>query len=132
MHLTEPPDGTTEDAARLEQRHRALDEDHRVCDAIAALPDGDTMHAWVTRFALLADPTRLTLLLCIHAAGEICVSDLALAAGLKDTTTSQALRLLRAQGLVATQRAGRVVRYRLADDTVHALLHEVVGERAAL
>jgi DNA-binding transcriptional ArsR family regulator len=132
VHLTEPPDGTPEDAARQEQRHRALDEDHKVCDAIAALPDADTMHAWVTRFALLADPTRLTLLLCIHTAGEICVSDLAVAAGLKDTTTSQALRLLRAQGLVATQRAGRVVRYRLADETVHALLHEVAGEPARL
>lgn len=121
-----------EDAARAEQRHRALDEDHRVCDAIAALPAPDTMHAWVTRFALLADPTRLTLLLCIHAAGEICVSDLAVAAGLKDTTTSQALRLLRAQDLVATRRVGRVVRYRLADETVHSLLHEVVGEPARL
>lgn len=132
MHLTEPPDGTTEDAARLEQRRRALNENHGVCDAIDALPDGATMHAWVTRFALLADPTRLTLLLCIHTAGEICVSDLAVAAGLKDTTTSQALRLLRAQGLVATQRAGRVVRYRLADETVHALLHEVVGQPARL
>ena len=131
MHLTEPPHGV-EDAARAEQRHRALDEDHKVCDAVAALPDGDTMHAWVTRFALLADPTRLTLLLCIHTAGEICVSDLAVAAGLKDTTTSQALRLLRAQGLVATRRAGRVVRYRLADETVHALLHEVAGEPARL
>ena len=132
MHLTEPPDGTAEDAARAEQRHRALDEDHRICDAVEALPDADTMHAWVTRFALLADPTRLTLLLCIHAAGEICVSDLALAAGLKDTTTSQALRLLRAQGLVATQRSGRVVRYRLDDETVHALLHEVAGQPARL
>ena len=132
MHLTQPPHDVPEDAARAEQRHRALDEDHKVCDAVAALPDGDTMHAWVTRFALLADPTRLTLLLCIHTAGEICVSDLAVAAGLKDTTTSQALRLLRAQGLVATRRAGRVVRYRLADETVHALLHEVVGEPARL
>ncbi|HSK59365.1 MAG TPA: metalloregulator ArsR/SmtB family transcription factor [Actinomycetospora sp.] len=90
------------------------------------------MHAWVTRFALLADPTRLTLLLCIHTAGEICVSDLAVAAGLKDTTTSQALRLLRAQGLVATRRDGRVVRYRLADETVHALLHQVAGEPARI
>ena len=91
------------------------------------LPDAGTMHSWVTRFALLADPTRLTLLLCIHHAGEICVSDLALAAGLKDTTTSQALRLLRAQGLVSARREGRVVRYRLDDETVHALLHEVAG-----
>lgn len=120
MHLTDTPDGTP------------VDGDHRVCDAISALPDAPTMHSWVTRFALLADPTRLTLLLCIHAAGEICVSDLAMAAGLKDTTTSQALRLLRAQGLVSTERTGRVVRYRLADETVHALLHQVTGahERA--
>jgi DNA-binding transcriptional ArsR family regulator len=85
------------------------------------------MHAWVTRFALLADPTRLTLLLCIHRVGEICVTDLALAAGLKDTTTSQALRLLRAQGLVEARRDGRVVRYSLADDTVHELLHQVTA-----
>ena len=107
-----------------------VDADHRVCDAIAARPAPEVMHAWVTRFALLADPTRLTLLLCIHSAGEICVSDLALAAGLKDTTTSQALRLLRGQGLVAAERSGRIVRYRLADDTVHELLHQVVGSRA--
>lgn len=115
VHLTHSPNGTP------------VDGDHRVCEAVEALPDADTMHAWVTRFALLADPTRLTLLLCIHHAGEICVSDLALAAGLKDTTTSQALRLLRAQGLVSARREGRVVRYRLDDDTAHALLHEVAG-----
>lgn len=115
MHLTHSPNGTP------------VDGDHRVCEAVEALPDADTMHAWVTRFALLADPTRLTLLLCIHHAGEICVSDLALAAGLKDTTTSQALRLLRAQGLVSARREGRVVRYRLDDETAHALLHEVAG-----
>ena len=80
------------------------------------------MHGWVSRFALLADPTRLTLLLCIHEVGEICVSDLALAAGLKDTTTRQALRLLRAQNLVSAHRDGRVVRYRLADPVVTDLL----------
>lgn len=117
MHLTDSPRGTP------------VDGDHRICAAIDALPEAATMHAWVTRFALLADPTRLTLLLCIHRAGEICVSDLAVAAGLKDTTTSQALRLLRAQGLVSAQREGRVVRYRLEDETVHALLHQVAGDR---
>ena len=34
-------------------------------------PTAARTDAGVTRFALLADPTRLTLLLCIHAAGEI-------------------------------------------------------------
>jgi DNA-binding transcriptional ArsR family regulator len=103
----------------------AVDGDHRVCAAIAALPDQATMHGWVSRFALLADPTRLTLLLCIHEVGEICVSDLALAAGLKDSTTSQALRLLRAQNLVSAHRDGRVVRYRLADPVVVDLLDRI-------
>ena len=102
-----------------------VDGDHRVCAAIAALPDRSTMHGWVSRFALLADPTRLTLLLCIHEVGEICVSDLALAAGLKDSTTSQALRLLRAQNLVSAHRDGRVVRYRLADPVVTGLLDRI-------
>lgn len=102
-----------------------VDGDHRVCAAVAALPDAPTMHGWVSRFALLADPTRLTLLLCIHEVGEICVSDLALAAGLKDSTTSQALRLLRAQNLVSAHRDGRVVRYRLADAVVKDLLDRI-------
>lgn len=126
MHLTDDPDGADVDAGA--KRGRTVDDDHRVCDAAASLPDAETMHGWVTRFALLADPTRLTLLLCIHRVGEICVTDLALAAGLKDTTTSQALRLLRAQGLVTAHRSGRVVRYRLADDTVHTLLHRITEQ----
>jgi DNA-binding transcriptional ArsR family regulator len=105
----------------------AVDGGHRVCAAIAALPDRATMHGWVSRFALLADPTRLTLLLCIHEVGEICVSDLAVAAGLKDSTTSQALRLLRAQNLVSAHRDGRVVRYRLADPVVVDLLDRIHG-----
>ena len=40
----------------------SVDGDHRVCAAIAALPDQATMHGWVSRFALLADPTRLRVL----------------------------------------------------------------------
>jgi DNA-binding transcriptional ArsR family regulator len=62
---------------------------------------------------------------CIHYAEEICVSDLAAAAGMTDTAVSQALRLLRAHGLVTAQRSGRMVRYRLADTTVHDLIHRV-------
>ena len=120
VHLLGPDDAAT-----------SVDGGHRICDAIAALPEAAEMHAWVTRFALLADPTRLTLLLCIHRVGEICVTDLALAAGLKDTTTSQALRLLRAQGLVVAHRDGRVVRYSLADDVVHGLLHQITASGAA-
>ncbi|MBV9445370.1 MAG: helix-turn-helix transcriptional regulator [Streptosporangiaceae bacterium] len=66
-------------------------------------------------------------LTCIHAAGPISVSDLAAATGVNDTTVSQTLRYLRVAAIVSAERDGRVIRYRLADPAVAALLrhHEV-------
>ncbi|HEX4247735.1 MAG TPA: metalloregulator ArsR/SmtB family transcription factor [Pseudonocardia sp.] len=113
MHLLDPDDP------------RTIVDGERVCEAIAHLPEPDTLHDWVTRFALLADQTRLALLLCIHHAGEICVSDLAAATGTKDSTVSQALRLLRAHGVVATRRDGRTIHYHLTDDSIPALLGQL-------
>ncbi len=97
--------------------------------ALDGLGDRDVVREWAERFSVLADPSRLTLLVCIHYAREICVSDLAVAAGMTDTAVSQALRLLRAHGLVTAQRTGRIVRYRLADATVHELIHHVRPHR---
>jgi DNA-binding transcriptional ArsR family regulator len=103
--------------------YRVIDEE-RVCQAIAALGDPESVRQRAELFAVLADPTRLTLLTCISAAGPISVSDLAAAAGLPDTTVSQALRHLRAVQVVAAERDGRVIRYRLADARIGALLGE--------
>lgn len=100
-------------------------DDHRVCDAIAAVGDKDDVARWAGRFAVLSDPNRLALLLSIHAAAPISVTDLAVATGMSDTAVSQALRLLRANHLVNSERTGRVIRYRLADPIVHGLLHLV-------
>jgi DNA-binding transcriptional ArsR family regulator len=99
-----------------------------VCDAIGAIRDCGDVGAWAQRFKILADPTRLTLLVCIYRAGPISVTDLAVAAGLNDTTVSQALRLLRAGGTVTGRRDGRIVRYQLADDRVSDLLEQVLGK----
>lgn len=104
-----------------------IDDDHRVCDAAEAISDVNGVHTWANRFAVLGDPSRLTLLLCIDRAGHICVSDLAVVTGLKTTTVSQALRLLRAEGIVTTHRDGRVIRYELTDETVRVLLGKVTG-----
>ena len=101
--------------------HRIIDG-HRACEAIAALGDPEVVASWAQRFSLLADPGRLSLLVCIRAAGPISVTDLAVAAGMNDTTVSAALRLLRAAGVVAAQRDGRVIRYSLADEETGALL----------
>jgi DNA-binding transcriptional ArsR family regulator len=94
----------------------------RVCQAIEALGSPAAIQARAQRFALLGDPTRLMLLTCIEAAGPISVSDLAAATGINDTTVSQTLRYLRAAQVVTAERDGRVVRYRLADGPVAALL----------
>jgi len=85
--------------------------------------NADVMRVWAARFDLLSDPNRLRLLVAIHAAPGICVSDLAVVTGMSDTAVSQALRLLRSQGWVTTRREGRMVRYALDDTTVHDMLH---------
>src|ERR1700691_4048820 len=101
--------------------HRVIDGE-RVCQAIAALDSPEEIQARARLFAVLADPTRLTLLTCIKAAGPISVSDLAAATGVNDTTVSQTLRYLRAAGTVTAERDGRVVRYRLAQTPIADLL----------
>ncbi|HTW05150.1 MAG TPA: metalloregulator ArsR/SmtB family transcription factor [Streptosporangiaceae bacterium] len=106
-------------AERADQR---IIDGERVCEAIAALDDPAEMRARAQRFALLADPTRLTVLTCIQAAGPISVSDLAAATGINDATVSQTLRYLRAAQTVSSQRDGRVIRYELSDASVAELL----------
>ena len=110
--------------------HRIIDG-HRACEAIAALGDPAAVAAWARRFSLLADPGRLSLLVCIRAAGPISVTDLAVAAGMNDTTVSAALRLLRAAGVVAAQRDGRIIRYSLADQEIGAVLEGLFPAREA-
>ncbi|GAA1052477.1 MULTISPECIES: ArsR/SmtB family transcription factor [Dietzia] len=88
---------------------------------------------WAERFELLGDPTRLGLLAHMHHVGPgvATVSDLAEAAGITRNAASQALRILRDRGWVRAARDaddGRVVRYSLADDTVHRILH-LMGAR---
>jgi DNA-binding transcriptional ArsR family regulator len=90
--------------------------------ATSALADVDTP-GWTQRFDLLSDPHRLEILLSLHRAPGICVSDLAAALGRSENAVSQALRVLRQQGWVSSTRVGRAVSYRLDDEVVHDLLH---------
>ena len=115
-----------------ERAHRRVIDGERVCAAITALGDQAELAASAERFALLADPNRLMLLVCIQRAGPISVSDLAVAVDMNDTTVSQALRLLRANGLVRAHRDGRVVRYQLGDDALLADLLQQVGRGGPL
>jgi DNA-binding transcriptional ArsR family regulator len=100
---------------------RAIDE-LAVHRAVLGIGDRERVAIEAARFALLGEPGRLTLLLAMRRAGPIPVSDLARAVGMNATAVSQALRLLRASGVVAAVREGRVVRYRLCDDGVGRML----------
>jgi DNA-binding transcriptional ArsR family regulator len=73
-------------------------------------------------FDLLSGPTRLRLLLQLREANEACVSDLAAGVATSESAISHALRLLRAAGLVASERRGRHIYYRLADEHARVVL----------
>jgi DNA-binding transcriptional ArsR family regulator len=90
--------------------------------ASSALSDVD-ITGWTLRFDLLSDPNRLEILLSLHRAPGIYVSDLATVVNRSENSVSQALRVLRQQGWVSSTRVGRSVAYRLDDEIVHDLLH---------
>ena len=102
---------------------------HQVCDASAVLADGAQVQRTAAVLAALGDPNRLGILLALHHAGDLCVSDLAVVVGMSDSAVSHALRLLRAHGMVTAHREGRLVRYRVAGDLTTRLL-DVVSDGA--
>lgn len=94
----------------------------RVDKARAALPQERVLKEAALLLKALADPTRMRLLLALKAAGELCVCDLALLAGVSVSAVSHQLRLLRQARLVAFRREGKQVYYRVADGHVERLL----------
>ena len=110
---------------------RVIDPD-QVCDATAVLADGAQVQYAATVLDALGDVHRLSILLALHHAGDLCVSDLAFAVGMSDSAVSHALRLLRAHGMVTAHREGRLVRYRVTGGLTERLLDVVsvgvVGE----
>lgn len=99
---------------------RIVDRD-RVATVLAAMPAGAQVTELADVFGLLADPGRLRVLVALLE-GEMCVCDLAAAAGASESATSHHLRLLRAHRVVQVRRAGRMAYYRLADAHVRMLL----------
>jgi DNA-binding transcriptional ArsR family regulator len=97
------------DASRVRSARRKLSPEAEV-DRVCSL------------FRLLGDPTRVRVLEALLVGEELCVCDIAATIGALETTVSQALRFLRASGAVRARRAGRMVYYALADNTVRRLL----------
>lgn len=93
----------------------------RVESAKARLLLGPSIEDLARQFALMADPTRLRLLIALSS-GELCVHDLAAATGINRSTVSHQLRTLRDARLVRRRREGKVIYYALDDDHVVNLI----------
>jgi ArsR family transcriptional regulator, lead/cadmium/zinc/bismuth-responsive transcriptional repressor len=101
---------------------RVVDRD-RVAAVQAAMPAAGQVEQVADVFALLGDPNRVRLLVALLEGGEMCVCDLAAAAGMTESAASHAVRWLRAHRIVsAPRRQGRMMYYRLDDAHVRVLL----------
>lgn len=99
-------------------------------DAVAAtepsLPD------WIDVFALVADATRMKILIAMHAAPDSSVSQLAAATALGANTVTQALATLHKAGVVSVRADGRYRRWTLTHPEVHQLLHQMRAPHSEL
>ena len=80
-------------------------------------------------FSILGDSNRLRIL-SILAQQELCVCDLAATLNMTESAVSHQLRTLKVMRLVAYQKRGRKVYYRLLDHHVLDLYHSVVEHLA--
>lgn len=76
-------------------------------------------------FGVLADSTRLKIIATLMD-GEVCVCDIAERLGLRQSTVSHQLRLLRNLRLVSHRKEGRTVYYQLSDEHVGTLLQQTL------
>ncbi|APT85435.1 ArsR/SmtB family transcription factor [Corynebacterium aquilae] len=89
-------------------------------------PDLIAMAAEVMR--ILADPTRLAIILELEKHGELGVNALAELVGKKPSGVSQHLAKMRFARLVTTRQEGTSVLYRLVDEHALALAHEAIRQ----
>jgi DNA-binding transcriptional ArsR family regulator len=77
--------------------------------------DGEVANGLAAQAKALADPTRLTIAAALGATDELCVCDLAWVTERAENLVSHHARALRAIGLAASRRDGKMVLYRLTD-----------------
>ena len=75
----------------------------------------------VAALKVLANEDRL-LLLCQLSQGEMCVSELETALGIRQPTLSQQLSVLRTEGVVQTRRDGKNIFYSVSEPALLEIL----------
>lgn len=94
-----------------------------------ARPGPAALAAAAERARALADPTRLVVAAALRDGDELCVCDLAWVTERSDKLVSHHARALRAAGLVASRREGKMVLYSLTE-AGRALLETVLPAAA--
>ncbi|WPC67594.1 metalloregulator ArsR/SmtB family transcription factor [Rhodoferax ferrireducens] len=76
----------------------------------------------VALFKVLANDTRLRLLHALARSGELCVTDLAAAVGMKPQAVSNQLQRLADRRILMATRCGNNIHYRIVDPCVLRML----------
>lgn len=87
------------------------------------LVQGETLARLAETFKALGDATRVKMIYALLSS-ELCVRDIAAAAGITESAASHQLRHLRSLRLVRHRRDGQKIFYSLDDEHISALLGE--------
>lgn len=91
-----------------------------------ALSSASRLERALLMLKAVADETRLRILVGL-AATELCVCDLAALTEVSESAVSHQMRYLRDASLVVSDKRGRMVYYRLADDHVRQLIENLLS-----
>ncbi len=97
----------------LDKRTQSLIEDY--------VPQGEILEGIVCFFSVFSDYTRVKILSAL-AISELCVTDLSRILDINQTTVSHQLRFLKSAGIVKCVRQGKIIFYRLADDSINDVI----------
>ncbi|GAA4168655.1 metalloregulator ArsR/SmtB family transcription factor [Gryllotalpicola koreensis] len=91
-------------------------------------PDSEFVELAVEVFAMLADATRVRIVLALRSAGEMSVNHLADVVDKSPAAVSQHLAKLRMARMVTTRQHGTKVFYRLADEHASDLVSDAIKQ----
>ena len=85
------------------------------------MPEPKEIEQLTNFFSIFGDGTRIKILSAL-AIARMCVTDLANAIGINQTTVSHQLRILKNVGAVKSERVGKVIFYSIGDEKINEIM----------
>ena len=89
--------------------------------------DQDTTTRGAELLKVLGSPLRLRVILALDERGELCVHELTDLLEVNQPLMSQHLRVLRSANLIVGRRAGKEIRYSIADHHVTHIVRDAIS-----